>query len=89
MKLTTMHPERIKSLSVYEPTLFHLVTPGDPLESPAEGIWRAATDAARAFEQGDSHAAAHVLGQIHAALRSDQRRDAPLACARRPPRRLV
>ncbi len=26
--------------------------------SPAEGIWRAATDAAQSFEQGDSHAAA-------------------------------
>lgn len=58
MKLATLYPKRVRSLADYEPTLFHLVAGADPLRSPAEGIWRAATDAAQAIERGDSLAAA-------------------------------
>lgn len=59
MKLATLHPKRVRSLAVYEPTLFHLVVAGgDPLRSPARGIWSAATDAAHAVERGDNLAAA-------------------------------
>lgn len=58
LELATLHPKRVKSLAVYEPTLFHLVAGTDPLSSPAEGIWRAATDAAQAIERGDALAAA-------------------------------
>ncbi|MDM0112649.1 alpha/beta hydrolase [Variovorax sp. J22R133] len=58
LKLATMHPGRLRSIVVYEPTLFYLVANGDALSSPAEGIWRAATDAADAIDRGDSFAAA-------------------------------
>jgi pimeloyl-ACP methyl ester carboxylesterase len=58
MKLAALYPKRVRSLAIYEPTLFHLVAGADPLRSPAEGIWRAATDAAQAIERGDSLAAA-------------------------------
>jgi pimeloyl-ACP methyl ester carboxylesterase len=58
MKLATMHPQRVRSIVIYEPTLFYLVANGDVLTSPAEGIWRAATDAADAIDRGDSFAAA-------------------------------
>ena len=58
MKAALMYPARVRSLVVYEPTLFHLVAAGDPLSSPAEGIWRASSDAAEAIARGDSAAAA-------------------------------
>ncbi len=59
MKLATLHPQRVQSLALYEPTLFHLVVAGgDPLRSPAQGIWRAASDAAHFVERGDNPAAA-------------------------------
>jgi pimeloyl-ACP methyl ester carboxylesterase len=58
MKLATMHPQRVRSIVIYEPTLFYLVANGDVLSSPAEGIWRAATDAADAIDRGDNFAAA-------------------------------
>ena len=58
IKLALMQPERVRSVVVYEPTLFHLVAQSDPLNSPAAGIWRAATDAAHAVASGDLPAAA-------------------------------
>ncbi|MEO7339060.1 MAG: alpha/beta hydrolase [Caldimonas sp.] len=58
LKLALMQPERVRSVVVYEPTLFSLVAGGDPAASPAAGIWHAATDAAEAVERGDSVAAA-------------------------------
>lgn len=58
VKAALMHPHRVKSMILYEPTLFHLVAGADPLTSPAQGIWRAATDAAAAIDQGDGPAAA-------------------------------
>lgn len=58
MKLATLYPQRLRSIVIYEPTLFHLVAGAEPLRSPAEGIWRVACDAAQAIERGDSAAAA-------------------------------
>ncbi len=58
LKLATLHPKRVRSIAVYEPTLFHLVAGSDPAASPAQGIWHAATDAALAFERGDAAGAA-------------------------------
>jgi pimeloyl-ACP methyl ester carboxylesterase len=49
---------RVASVVVYEPTLFCLVAGADPLHSPAEGIWRAATEAAEAVDRGDEIACA-------------------------------
>lgn len=58
LKAATMYPQRVRSVVVYEPTSFHLVAAGDPLGSTAEGIWRAATEAADAVDRGDSAAGA-------------------------------
>jgi pimeloyl-ACP methyl ester carboxylesterase len=58
MKLAILHPERVRSVVIYEPTLFHLVFGSDPLHSPAEGIWHAATNAADAVDAGDDNAGA-------------------------------
>ena len=53
IKTALMYPHRLRSVVVYEPTLFRLVAAGDPIGSPAEGIWRAASDAADLVERGD------------------------------------
>lgn len=58
MKTALMHPTRVASMVIYEPTLFSLVSGGDPLRSPAQGIWRAASDAGDAVDQGDNAAGA-------------------------------
>lgn len=58
MKAAAMYPDRVRSIAIYEPTLFSLVIGDDPIGSPAEGIWRAATEASELVEQGDSVAAA-------------------------------
>jgi pimeloyl-ACP methyl ester carboxylesterase len=58
MKLALACSHRVRSVVVYEPTLFHLVVRGDPMDSPAQGIWQAASDAAAAVDGGDSHAGA-------------------------------
>lgn len=58
VKAALTYPSRVRSLALYEPTLFHLVTREDPLQSPAEGIWRAASAAADAVDAGDPAAAA-------------------------------
>lgn len=61
MKTAIMYPQRVRSIVIYEPTLFHLVVEGDPLCSPAEGIWRVASEAAKAVERGDNLAAAECF----------------------------
>ena len=53
VKAAMTYPARVRSLALYEPTLFHLVTRDDPLQSPAAGIWRAASEAADAVEAGN------------------------------------
>lgn len=58
VKLALMHPTRVRSLILYEPTLFHLVAGADPASSPAAGVWHASGDAAEAVARGDNFAAA-------------------------------
>lgn len=58
LKAALTHPLRVHSIVVYEPTLFHLVASNDPVDSPVEGIWRAATEAAEAVDAGDTYAGA-------------------------------
>ena len=58
LQLAVRHPERIRSIVVYEPTLFYLVAENDPSASPAKGIWRACSRAAALVESGDSASAA-------------------------------
>ena len=58
VKLALACPGRVRSLCLYEPTLFHLVASGEPGASPVAGIWHAASDAAQAVRRGDNDAAA-------------------------------
>jgi pimeloyl-ACP methyl ester carboxylesterase len=56
IKMALTYPKRVRSVAIYEPTLFHLVADGDPPASPAAGIWQAATDAAEAVDAGNNDA---------------------------------
>jgi pimeloyl-ACP methyl ester carboxylesterase len=56
--LALTHRARVRSLVLYEPTLFHLVAGADPASSPAAGVWHAAGEAADAVARGDRFAAA-------------------------------
>jgi pimeloyl-ACP methyl ester carboxylesterase len=58
IKAALMFPERVASVVTYEPTLFWLLSGSDPLRSPVEGIWRAATEGAAAVDRGDNAAGA-------------------------------
>lgn len=58
LKLALASPHRVRSVVVYEPTLFHLVVRGDPMQSPARGIWQAASEAADSVDRGDMQAGA-------------------------------
>ncbi len=57
LKAALRHGERVKSLALYEPTLFALLLARDPDHPAAQGIRDAATDAAAAVERGDLDAA--------------------------------
>ena len=52
------HPERVRALAVYEPTLFSLLEQEAPGGEAAQGIRAAAQDAAAAIDAGDASAAA-------------------------------
>jgi pimeloyl-ACP methyl ester carboxylesterase len=58
VKTALMFPERVASVVIYEPTLFWLLAGTDPLRSPVQGIWRAATEGADAVDRGDNAAGA-------------------------------
>ena len=58
LKAALRYGERVRSLSVYEPTLFALLLAQDPSHPAAQGIREAATDSATAVERGDLNAAA-------------------------------
>jgi pimeloyl-ACP methyl ester carboxylesterase len=57
LKAALRHGERVKSLALYEPTLFALLLAQDPRHPAVQGIRDAATDAAAAVERGDLDAA--------------------------------
>src|SRR4051812_33644816 len=58
LKAAFLHRQRVKSIVLYEPTVFHLLAAGQhPLTTPARGIWQAASAAADAAARADDHAA--------------------------------
>jgi pimeloyl-ACP methyl ester carboxylesterase len=48
------HPERVRALALYEPTLFSLLDAESPPPNEADGFRRALADAVAAFEAGDA-----------------------------------
>ena len=58
LQLAARYPERVRSVVVYEPTLFYLVAGDHPSTSPAAGIWRASSDATALVQGGDPTSAA-------------------------------
>lgn len=52
------YPGRVRAIAVYEPTLFGLLDQERPGHAAADGIRRAAADAARAFEANEPYGAA-------------------------------
>jgi pimeloyl-ACP methyl ester carboxylesterase len=58
VKAALMFPQRVASMVVYEPTMFWLLAGADPLRSPVQGIWRAASEGADAVDRGDNAAGA-------------------------------
>ena len=58
LQVAVRFPERVRSIAVYEPTLFYLVAGNDPAASPVAGIWQAAGDAAALVQRGDNASAA-------------------------------
>lgn len=57
LKAALRYPARVKSLVVYEPTLFSLLLAQDPRHPAAQGIRDAAEEAAAAVARGDLDAA--------------------------------
>jgi pimeloyl-ACP methyl ester carboxylesterase len=57
LKAALRDPARVKSLALYEPTLFALLLAQDPRHPAAQGIRDAADDAAAAVARGDLDAA--------------------------------
>jgi pimeloyl-ACP methyl ester carboxylesterase len=57
LKAALRHCERVKSLVLYEPTLFSLLLAQDPRHPAAQGIRDAAHDAALAVQRGEPEAA--------------------------------
>ena len=79
------HPERVRALALYEPTLFALLDAERPPPNDADGIRRAVADAAAALDAGDAPAAAthfidYWMGAGAFAALPDSRR-APIAAA--------
>src|SRR5262245_59551351 len=56
-----MHPERVRALALYEPTLFALVDADTPAPNDADGIRATVTDSAAAVEAGDLYGAAECF----------------------------
>src|SRR5262249_51540752 len=52
------HPERVRALAVYEPTLFSLVETASPPPNDADGIRSAVADATAHLQSGDTRSAA-------------------------------
>ncbi|MGH8667967.1 MAG: alpha/beta fold hydrolase [Burkholderiales bacterium] len=57
LKAALRHGERVKSLALYEPTLFSLLLAQDARHPAVQGIREAAQDAAAAVERGELEAA--------------------------------
>ncbi len=60
-KAALMHPGRVRSLAVYEPTLFAMVNRATSRPSGTEGIQRVVRAGIGALERGDAEAAARAF----------------------------
>lgn len=61
LKAALMHPTRVRSLAVYEPTIFALVDRGTPRPNATEGIQQALRDGVACLERGDAEGAARAF----------------------------
>ncbi len=61
LKAALMHPTRVRSLAVYEPTIFALVDRDAPRPNATEGIQQAVRDGVACLERGDGEGAARAF----------------------------
>ena len=61
LKAALMHPTRVRSLALYEPTIFALVDRDSPRPNATEGIQKAVRDAAACLDRGDAEGAARAF----------------------------
>jgi len=61
LKAALMHPDRVRSLGVYEPTIFALVDRDSPRPNATEGIQQAVRDGVACLERGDGEGAARAF----------------------------
>jgi len=61
LKAALMHPTRVRSLALYEPTIFALVDRDTPRPNATEGIQQAVRDAAACLDRGDAEGAARAF----------------------------
>ena len=61
LKAALMQPQRVRSLAVYEPTLFALVDRDTPRPNGTEGIRRTAQEGTACLDRGDPEGAARVF----------------------------
>ena len=61
LKAALMHPTRVRSLTVYEPTIFALVDRDSPRPNATEGIQQAVRDGVACLERGDAEGAARAF----------------------------
>ena len=60
LKAALMHPTRVRSLALYEPTIFALVDRDSPRPNATEGIQHAVRNAAACLDRGDAEGAARA-----------------------------
>ncbi|WP_420472602.1 alpha/beta fold hydrolase [Noviherbaspirillum sp. ST9] len=61
LKAALMHPDRVRALALYEPTLFALVDASAPPPNKADGIRHAVHAAAAFLDAGEPHLAAQAF----------------------------
>ena len=61
LKAALMHPTRVRSLALYEPTIFALVDRDTPRPNATEGIQQAVRDAAACLDRDDPEGAARAF----------------------------
>ena len=61
LKAALMHPARVRSLALYEPTLFALVDRDTPRPNGTEGIQQAVRNGIDCLERGDAEGAARAF----------------------------
>lgn len=61
LKAALLHPGRVRSLAVYEPTIFSLVDRDTPRPNGTEGIQQAVREGAACLDRGDAEGAARAF----------------------------